>query len=190
MVSALGWSPPPATSLEPPPHAASSVAVTAMAPRRHEGLHRVGHWVTFPCGRLNGRPVTTARRWISVNARHSDSRHQTADGLGSATTVHISNSAITHGNEGQNMALGSAGRCVHGAKRNRAAQGQERAKGTAEPAQRAINHMTITSTTRMTSTNVTRERGMPVTARPRRCGAPFNSLMPLPSAPSSNTATP
>src|SRR5882757_1957876 len=25
--------------------------------------------VTFPCGRVNGKPVTTARRWISVSAR-------------------------------------------------------------------------------------------------------------------------
>jgi hypothetical protein len=50
----------------------------------------------------------------------SDSRHQTADGSESATTVDIGNSAATHGDEGQNKALRGAGRCVHGAKRNRA----------------------------------------------------------------------
>src|SRR4029077_9164187 len=36
------------------------------------GLHRVGHWMTFPCGVCEfGEPVTTARRWISVNARQA-----------------------------------------------------------------------------------------------------------------------
>src|SRR5271166_3655741 len=35
-------------------------------------------------------------------------------GRKSATTVHVSHSAIAHGNERQDMALAVAGRCVHG----------------------------------------------------------------------------
>jgi hypothetical protein len=52
--------------------------------------------------------------------------HQTAatdtkprTGMESATTVNVCNSATTHGNEGQDMALGTAGHCMHGAKNNR-----------------------------------------------------------------------
>jgi hypothetical protein len=40
-------------------------------------------------------------------------------GLESATTVDVSNSATTHGDERQDVALGTAGRCLHGAKNNR-----------------------------------------------------------------------
>lgn len=43
-------------------------------------------------------------------------------GIGSATTVHVSNSAITHGNERQNMAALVAGHCLHGAKPNRVSE--------------------------------------------------------------------
>jgi hypothetical protein len=43
-------------------------------------------------------------------------------GMESATTVDVCNSAITHGNERQDVALGAAGCCVHGAKNNRVRQ--------------------------------------------------------------------
>jgi hypothetical protein len=42
-----------------------------------------------------------------------------ADGVESAATVDVSNSARTHGNEGQDVALSAAGRCVHGGNNNR-----------------------------------------------------------------------
>ena len=51
--------------------------------------------------------------WIA----NTDTKPRT--GMESATTVDVSNSAITHGNERQDMALGTAGRCMHGAKNNR-----------------------------------------------------------------------
>jgi hypothetical protein len=40
-------------------------------------------------------------------------------GVESATTVDVCNSARTHGNESQDVALGTAGHCMHGAKNNR-----------------------------------------------------------------------
>ncbi len=100
---------------------------------------------------------------IRAQNRH---RHQTADGLESATTVDISNSARTHGEERQDMALRAAGRCVHGAKNNRIPTSRP-LSGTVPP-QRVSNHITMTRTTRITKTNVTRERGMPFTPIPPR----------------------
>ena len=115
---------------------------------------------TFPCGddgigmtRHDGKAMD---QYVGHETAATDTKPRT--GVESATTVDISNSAVTHGDEGQDMALGAAGRCVHGAKRNRVV---------GDPAglarQRVNSHMTTTSTTRMTSTNVTRDRGMPVT---------------------------
>ncbi len=49
--------------------------------------------------------------------RATDTKPRT--GVESATTTDISNSARTHGNEGHDVALFAAGRCVHGAKNNR-----------------------------------------------------------------------
>lgn len=46
-------------------------------------------------------------------------RRQTANGFGSATTENVGNSAAANGNEGQDMALRAADRCVHGGKRSR-----------------------------------------------------------------------
>lgn len=54
------------------------------------------------------------------NAAATDTKPRT--GMESATTVDICNSARTHGNEGQDVALGLAGRCMHGAKNNRVAE--------------------------------------------------------------------
>lgn len=62
----------------------------------------------------------TARRKSMSGQHDSHHRSQTADGQGSATTVNVGNSAITHGDECQDMALMTAGRCMHGAKNNRA----------------------------------------------------------------------
>jgi hypothetical protein len=66
--------------------------------------------------RRNGKEVDQRER------EDSDSRHQTADGLESATTVDIGNSAATHRDESQDMALRGARGCVHGAKRNRSGE--------------------------------------------------------------------
>jgi hypothetical protein len=74
---------------------------------------------TFPCGRFERGTRHAGKAMDQREREDSDSRHQTADGLESATTVDVSNSASTHGKESQNVALGSAGRCVHGANRNR-----------------------------------------------------------------------
>ena len=54
--------------------------------------------------RHNGKELDQRER------EDSDSRHQTADGLESATTVDIGNSAATHRDESQDMALSLAGR--------------------------------------------------------------------------------
>jgi hypothetical protein len=72
-------------------------------------------------------------------------------GRKSATTVHVSHSAIAHGNERQDMALAVAGHCVHGRKPNRI----RRTHSSTDARQRVRNQATITSSTRMTSTNVT-----------------------------------
>jgi hypothetical protein len=56
-------------------------------------------------------------QYLGIQTAATDTRPRT--GLESATTVHICNSARTHGNERQDMALGTAGRCMHGAKNNR-----------------------------------------------------------------------
>jgi hypothetical protein len=69
---------------------------------------------------INGQPVITARRGISTWAGKTaitDTKPRT--GVESATTVDVCNSARTHGNESQDVALGTAGHCMHGAKNNR-----------------------------------------------------------------------
>ena len=83
----------------------------------------------------------------------------------SATTVNISDSAIAHCDERQHVALAGrraeakrpgaqpAGGCTHGAKPNRVLPGRQSC------AYRVSNHATITTSTRMTSTNVTRDLG-------------------------------
>jgi hypothetical protein len=56
-------------------------------------------------------------QYLGNEAAATDTKPRT--GMESATTVDICNSAHTHGNERQDMALGTAGRCMHGAKNNR-----------------------------------------------------------------------
>jgi hypothetical protein len=56
-------------------------------------------------------------QYLGIQTAATDTRPRT--GMESATTVHICNSARTHGNERQYMALRTAGRCMHGAKNNR-----------------------------------------------------------------------
>jgi hypothetical protein len=70
--------------------------------------------------RENEFPDLAERRWFKVQA-YIAAKTDTIPraGTGSATTSDVSNSAITHGNESQNMALGDAGRCVHAANPNR-----------------------------------------------------------------------
>ena len=72
--------------------------------------------------------------------------------------MHVSDSAIAHGNERQDMKLGVAGRCAHGRRITESAA----AAGRADAGQRLSSQATITSTTSATSTNVTCDRGIPV----------------------------
>src|SRR6478609_8199865 len=68
-------------------------------------------------------------------------------GRKSATTVHVSDSAIAHGNERQDMALAVAGRCVHGGSLTESVM----LAAAANAGQWLKNHATMTSTTKMTS---------------------------------------
>src|SRR6185437_5359280 len=71
--------------------------------------------------------------------------------------MHVSNGAIAHGNECQDVTLGVAGCCMHGRSLTESAA----AAAQADAGQRVSNQATITSTTMATSTNVTCDRGMP-----------------------------
>jgi hypothetical protein len=75
-------------------------------------------WIFEGFGKTN--PDLAERQLLKVQAvvtAKTDTRPRA--GTGSATTSDVSNSASTHGNKGQDMALGDAGRCVHDANRNR-----------------------------------------------------------------------
>jgi hypothetical protein len=78
--------------------------------------------------------------------------------MNSGATVHIGDSAIAHRNECQDIALSVAGRRVHGGQLNR----MESIAAWAEAPQRVNSQVTITRTTSVTSTHVTRDRGNPV----------------------------
>lgn len=56
-------------------------------------------------------------QYLGKGAAATDTKPRT--GVESATTVNVCNSAITHSNERQDVALGIAGHCMHGAKNNR-----------------------------------------------------------------------
>ena len=75
--------------------------------------------MTFPCRELTGtRHDGKAKdQYFGTDAAATDTKPRT--GMESETTTDISDSAESHGNEGQNMAALVAGRCVHGAKNNR-----------------------------------------------------------------------
>ena len=76
--------------------------------------------MTFPCRELTGwirRDSKARNQYLGIQTAATDTRPRT--GMESATTVDVCNSARTHGNEGQDVALGTAGRCMHGAKNNR-----------------------------------------------------------------------
>jgi hypothetical protein len=56
-------------------------------------------------------------QYLGKGTAATDTKPRT--GVESATTVNVCNSAITHSNERQDVALGIAGHCMHGAKNNR-----------------------------------------------------------------------
>src|SRR5258705_5316137 len=119
VVSAAGVELPPAASLDPPPHAASRVAVTGRAAAGRQDLRMLSIG-DLSLQRINGaaRHHSKARdQYLGRKTAATDTKPRT--GMESATTVDVCNSATTHGDERQDMALGSAGRCMHGAKNNR-----------------------------------------------------------------------
>jgi len=76
--------------------------------------------VTFPRRELTGwirRDSKARNQYLGIQTAATDTKPRT--GMESETTTDISDSAESHGNEGQNMAALVAGRCVHGAKNNR-----------------------------------------------------------------------
>jgi hypothetical protein len=79
-------------------------------------------------------------------------------GMESSATVDVCNCAVTNGNKCQDKALLVAGRRVHGGKPNRVPTGHPMTA--CAPRQGASSHMTITSTTRITRTRVTRDFGI------------------------------
>src|SRR5258705_13995548 len=122
VVSAAGVELPPAASLDPPPHAASRVAVTGRAGAGRQDLRMLSIGDLSLQG-INGaaRHHSKARdQYLGRKTAATDTKPRT--GVESATTVDVCNSARTHGNEGQDVALGTAGRCMHGAKNNRVRQ--------------------------------------------------------------------
>jgi len=143
----------------------------------HRRPFSVGLQITSP-------RLRTGRR--SDLRRIYELRHQTGTGVGSATTVHIGHSAIPHGNERQDVALLVAGRCAHGAKPNRI-------RSTAACAPCALarqqprddhQHHQNDQHQRHPRARHPGHRGASSVWRARRI-----SRMPLPSRPSSTTAT-
>jgi hypothetical protein len=56
-------------------------------------------------------------QYLGIQTAATDTKPRTE--VESATTTNISDSAESHGNEGQDVAALVAGRCLHGAKNNR-----------------------------------------------------------------------
>ena len=71
--------------------------------------------MTFPnSGLTNGVPSQRQRRCVSTWAQ-GRYRRQTADGYGVSDNSERLQQRTTHGNESQDVALRTAGRCIHGA---------------------------------------------------------------------------